>query len=226
MDFSVPPHIATVPVLFHKPFPVRRIFCIARNYADHAHEMGGNPDREAPFFFTKPADAVTVPNGVMSYPPATANLHHEVELVVALASGGSEIAVEKANDHIFGYAVGLDMTRRDLQAAAKDKGQPWDMAKGFDQSAPVGAITHLNMTGVMAAGPIQLKVNGTLRQNGDLSQMIWSVPEIIAKLSTLVELSAGDLIFTGTPSGVGPVVAGDVLEAAIPGLEPLKVVIA
>lgn len=225
MDFSVPPHVTTVPVLFRKPFCVRRIFCVGRNYADHAREMGANPDREAPFFFTKPADAVVQNNGVMPYPPATSNLHHEVELVVALASGGRNIPVDKACDHVFGYAVGLDMTRRDMQAAAKEKGHPWDMAKGFDHSAPIGSITPVSMSGVLTAGAIQLAVNGVVRQKGDLSDMIWSIPEVIAHLSGLVELAAGDLIYTGTPAGVSAVVKGDRLEASIPGLEPLTIVI-
>lgn len=226
MDFSIPPLITTVPVLSGKPFAVRRIFCVGRNYADHAREMGANPDREPPFFFTKPADAIVVNNGLVPYPPATANLHHEVELVVALASGGKNIPLATAPDHIFGYAVGLDMTRRDLQAAAKEKGHPWDMAKGFDHSAPIGAITPVRVSGALNAGPIQLSVNGVLRQKGDLADMIWSIPEVIAHLSGLVELKAGDLIYTGTPAGVGAVVSGDQLEALIPGLDPLKVSIA
>jgi fumarylpyruvate hydrolase len=224
-DFSIPPHIAVVEVLFRKPFCVRRIFCVGRNYADHAREMGSNPDREPPFFFTKPADAVVANGKSIPYPPATTNFHHEVELVVALASGGKNIPVEQANDHIFGYAVGLDMTRRDLQTAAREKGHPWDMAKGFDHSAPISAITPLSMTGVLTNGPLQLSVNGAVRQKGDLSDLIWSIPETISSLSGLVELSAGDLIYTGTPAGVGPVVKGDTLKAEFPGLETLEITI-
>ncbi len=225
MDYSIAPHVASVEVLFRKPFCVRRIFCVGRNYADHAREMGANPEREPPFFFTKPADAVVANHKAMPYPPATKNLHHEVELVVALASGGHDIPVDKANDHIFGYALGLDMTRRDLQSAAKEKGQPWDMGKGFDHSAPISAITPLSMIGILTAGPLQLSVNGAVRQKGDLSEMIWSVPEVISYLSGLVELAPGDLIYTGTPSGVGPVVKGDRLEAKFPGLETLSITI-
>ena len=226
MAFSIEPLITTISVLSGNPFAVRRIFCVGRNYADHAREMGANPDREPPFFFTKPADAIVANHGNVPYPPATSNLHHEVELVVALASGGKNIPLENAQGHIFGYAVGLDLTRRDLQAAAKDKGHPWDMAKGFDHSAPISAITPIQVTGALNTGSIQLSVNGVVRQKGDLSDMIWSIPEVIAHLSGLVELKAGDLIYTGTPAGVGPVVAGDRLEAVIPGLDPLSVTIA
>ena len=225
VEYSVPPLITSVPVLDGKPFCVRRIFCVGRNYADHAREMGADPNREPPFFFTKPADAIVQNKGVVPYPPATSNLHHEVELVVALASGGKNISIEDANDHIFGYAVGLDMTRRDLQSAAKDKGHPWDMAKGFDHSAPISPITRIALTDVLSSGPIQLSVNGSIRQKGDLSDMIWSIPEVISYLSGLVEVAAGDLIYTGTPSGVAAVVKGDILEARAPGLTPLTVTI-
>ena len=225
MDYSVPPRITAVPVLSGQPFCVRRIFCVGRNYADHAREMGSNPEREAPFFFTKPADAIVLNHGLVPYPPATANFHHEVELVVALGSGGRSIPTVSANACVFGYAVGLDMTRRDLQFAAKEKGHPWDMAKGFDHSAPIGTITPKAVTGILSAGAIQLSVNGTQRQSGDLSAMIWSIPEIIAQLSGLVELAAGDLIYTGTPSGVGPVLSGDRIKATVAGLETLSVTI-
>lgn len=230
MDYAFPPEpVVTLPAMSSKPFPVRRIYCIARNYADHAIEMGGHPEREEPFFFTKPATAIlqnnSVTPAVMPYPPATQNLHHEVELVVAMLLGGSNIPVEKANDYIFGYAVGLDMTRRDLQAAAKAKGQPWDMAKGFDFSAPCSAITPEFYTGVIARGKIELKVNGEVRQSGDVGDMIWKIPEIISRLSNLVELCPGDLIFTGTPAGVGPVVKGDRIEAMVQGLDPLMITI-
>ena len=226
MDTIFPPDpVVTLPVVSSKLFPVRRIYCIARNYADHAREMGSDPEREAPFFFTKPANAILPGNSVMPYPPATQNLHHEVELVVALKSGGRDIAVDRANDRIFGYAVGLDMTRRDLQAAAKAKGQSWDMAKGFDFSAPCSAITPQVQSGVITRGKITLKVNGELRQSGDVGDMIWKIPEIIHRLSQLVVLCPGDLIFTGTPAGVGPVVKGDRLEAMLQGLESLTVMI-
>ena len=221
----IPAPVAALPVLGGKPFPIRRVFCIGRNYADHAREMGSDPQREEPFFFTKPADAVLPSHSVMPYPPGTRNLHHEVELVVALAAGGVNSPLAAADDHVFGYAVGLDMTRRDLQAAAKEKGQPWDMAKGFDHSAPCSAITRKASSGVIAQGKIELKVNGALRQSGDLGDMIWKVPEIINRLSQLVALLPGDLIFTGTPAGVGAVVRGDRLEATATGLEPLVIMV-
>lgn len=225
MDYAFPPVVTSIPVMSMRPFPVRRIFCVGQNYAAHAREMGTDPDRSTPVFFTKPADAI-LPNGsVMPYPSATANLHHEIELVVALNLGGSNIPVEQANDYILGYAVGLDMTRRDLQSAARAKGMPWDMAKGFDHSAPISAITPEMYTGIIAKGKIELKVNGEVRQSSDLCNMIWSAPEIIHELSKLVELAPGDLIFTGTPEGVGPVVKGDKLEAAIAGLEPLLITV-
>lgn len=207
-------------------FPLRRIYCVGRNYAEHAREMGADPARELPFFFSKPADAIHQDGAPWPYPPGTSNLHHEVELVVALARGGRDIAASEACACIFGYAVGLDMTRRDLQAIAKAKGQPWDMAKGFDHSAPCSAIVPFSRVGRLERGPIELRVNGELRQQGDIADMIWPVVELIAHLSTLVELQPGDLIFTGTPAGVAAVVRGDVLEARIAGLEPLRIAIA
>jgi fumarylpyruvate hydrolase len=201
-------------------FPVRRIFCVGQNYADHVREMGGDPNRQAPFFFTKPADAVVASGAELALPSQTADLHHEVELVVALGSGGANVAIADAEALVFGYAVGLDLTRRDLQAAAKAAGRPWDMAKGFDQSAPLAPLTP----GVPpAAGAIALTVNGETRQAGDLAQMIWNVAEIIATLSTYVTLAGGDLIFTGTPAGVGPIRPGDRLHAALAGAEPLAI---
>jgi len=208
-------------------FPVRRIFCVGRNYADHAREMGAIDQaegREPPFFFTKPGDAVVSGTGEMSvcYPPATTNLHHEVEMVVALGAGGANVPATEAASLIFGYAVGLDLTRRDLQAAAKAKGHPWDMGKGFDQSAVCGAIAPASACGHPAAGRIWLKVNGQLRQDGDLAGMMWKVPEVIAQLSTLVRLEAGDLIYTGTPAGVGAIVPGDVLEGGVDGVGSLR----
>ncbi len=210
-------------------FPVRRIYCVGRNYAEHAREMGDS-GREAPFFFSKPADALlTIKDGEtgnMAYPSQTSDLHHEVELVAALGSGGVNLTPEQAQQAIWGYAVGLDMTRRDLQGAAKAKGRPWEPGKAFEQSAPIGPLHPAAATGDLQKGAITLSVNGQERQKGDLSDMIWSVAESIAHLSTLFELKAGDLIFTGTPAGVGAVVAGDELVASIEGLGELKVRIA
>lgn len=205
-------------------FPVRRIYCVGRNYADHAREMGGDPTREPPFFFGKPQDAVVPGGGTIAYPPLTSNLHYEVELVVALAKGGRDIAVAAAQDCIFGYAVGIDLTRRDLQAKAKDKGQPWDTAKGFDQSAPISPITPATL-GHPASGAIWLSVNGVEKQRGDLSQMTWRVPEVIAHISTFVTLAPGDLIFTGTPSGVGAILPGDRVRCGIEGLGELEIIL-
>lgn len=201
-------------------FPVRRIFCVGQNYADHVREMGGDPTRPAPFFFTKPADAVVASGAVLAFPSQTADLHHEVELVIALGRGGANVAVADAPALVFGHAVGIDLTRRDLQAAAKQSGRPWDMAKGFDQSAPLGALSP----GLPpASGAITLAVNGEQRQAGDLAQMIWNVAEIIAVLSTYVTLAGGDLIFTGTPAGVGPIHKGDRLQATLVGASPLAI---
>ena len=206
-------------------FPVHRIYCVGRNYAAHAREMGMDPEREPPFFFSKPADAI-VPNGTaVPYPPRTANLHHEIELVVAVGRGGRGIPVAGALEHVFGYAVGLDLTRRDLQFEAREQGRPWDVAKGFDCSAPVGAIRPAAQMGHLERGSIWLEVNGESRQRANLSEMIWSVPEIVAELSTYFELRAGDLIFTGTPEGVGAVQRGDSLVGGIDGLETLRITI-
>jgi fumarylpyruvate hydrolase len=223
--FPVPPAPA-VPVRGSAElFPVRRIYCVGRNYADHAREMGGDPNREPPFFFGKPQDAVVPGGGPVAYPPATSNLHHEVELVVALAKGGRDIPVAEARDCIYGYAVGIDLTRRDLQARSKEKGQPWDTAKGFDQSAPMSPITPVSAGGHPGAGAIWLAVNGTEKQRGDLAQMTWSVPEVIAHISGFVTLAPGDLLFTGTPSGVGPIVRGDRIRCGIDGLGELEIVL-
>ena len=202
-------------------FPVRRIFCVGRNYAAHAREMG-NDDREPPFFFTKPADAVVANNASIPYPPRTANFHHEVELVVAIGSSGVNVAKGDASALIYGYAVGIDLTRRDLQTESKDNGRPWDTSKGFDRSAPIAAIHPRKDVGLIETGEIWLTVNGKDRQRANLAEMTWKVPEIIAELSTLFELAAGDLIFTGTPAGVGPLVRGDAVEAGIDGLTPLQ----
>lgn len=204
-------------------FPVRRIWCIGRNYADHALEMGADPEREPPFFFSKPADTVVRSGAVLSFPAATAELHHEVELVAALASGGRDLAESTALDHVWGYATGLDMTRRDLQSEAKKQGRPWDLAKGFDESAPIGPLAPVSSIGHPAAGAITLRVNGELRQSGDLSQQIWPLASAIAYLSRFVELRAGDLLMTGTPSGVGAVKPGDVLEGSIEGVGSVAV---
>jgi fumarylpyruvate hydrolase len=202
----VPPTVA-VPVEGEAAsFPVRRIFCVGRNYAAHRREMGGD-DRDPPCFFTKPADAATLPGTDVPYPPATRNLHHEVELVVALGAGGANVPVERALDLVYGYAVGVDLTRRDLQNTAKDKGQPWDASKAFDFSAPLSAIRKSQ--GAAPNGRISLAVNGAVRQDASLADMIWSIPEIIAEASRLWTLAPGDLIFTGTPEGVGPLAPGD-----------------
>lgn len=201
-------------------FPVRRIFCVGQNYADHAREMGNDPDRQQPFFFTKPADAVVATGATLPFPARTADLHHEVELVVALGGGGADIDAKDAIKLIYGSAVGIDLTRRDLQAEAKKTGRPWDMAKGFDSSAPIGALT---LGAPPETGRIALSIGGETRQDGDLSMMIWSVAEVIAVLSSYVELAAGDLIFTGTPAGVGPIRAGEQVRAEIAGLEVLDV---
>ena len=207
-------------------FPVHRIYCVGRNYAAHAREMGADPVREPPFFFAKPADAV-VPNGAaVPYPSRTANLHHEIELVLAIGEGGRNIPVASALAHVFGYAVGNDLTRRDLQAAAKAQGQPWDTSKGFDHSAPITAIRRVADVGHPSRGAIWLEVNGQPRQRADLCEMIWSVPEIVSELSTLYELKPGDLVFTGTPAGVGPLVRGDSLVGGIEGLDTLRTTIA
>jgi len=206
-------------------FPVHRIYCVGRNYAAHAREMGMDPEREPPFFFSKPADAI-VPNGApVPYPPRTGNLHHEIELVVAIGAGGRDIPLASALAHVFGYAVGNDLTRRDLQFAAREKGQPWDVSKGFDRSAPVTAIRRAAEVGHLERGRIWIEVNGERRQQADLSEMIWNVPEIVAELSTLFDLVPGDLVFTGTPAGVGPVQRGDSLVGGIDGLETLRTTI-
>ena len=206
-------------------FPVHRIYCVGRNYAAHVREMGANPEREPPCFFMKPADAV-VPNGAaVPYASRTSSFHHEIELVVAIGLGGREIRRDAALGHVFGYAVGNDLTRRDLQAAAKNAGLPWDVAKGFDRSAPTGAIRPVSTGGHVAEGRIWLEVNGQVRQDADLTEMIWSVPEILVELSSLFELQPGDLVFTGTPAGVGAVQRGDTLVGGIDGLETLRTTI-
>jgi fumarylpyruvate hydrolase len=198
-------------------FPVRRILCVGRNYAAHRREMGGD-DREPPFFFAKPADAVASGGADVAYPGATTNLHHEMELVAALGGGGVDLSPDDALALVFGYAAGVDLTRRDLQAAAKDKGQPWEAAKGFDQSAPMGPIRPVQSGDGQPQGRISLSVNGQARQDALLADMIWNVAEVIAQASRLWRLAPGDLIFTGTPEGVGPLVRGDRVEGAIEGV--------
>ena len=201
-------------------FPVRRIFCVGQNYAEHAREMGSDPDRPAPFFFSKPADAVVETGRRLPFPSKTAELHHEVELVIALGAGGADVKPVDAPALIFGHAVGIDLTRRDLQSQAKKTGRPWDMSKGFDRSAPVGPL----MTGLPPfQGAISLTVDGRVRQSGDLKDMIWGVAEIIAHLSSYVAVAAGDLIFTGTPAGVGAIQRGELVRGSIAGVEPIEV---
>ena len=222
------PAPVVVPVADGRLFPVHRIYCVGRNYVEHAREMG-HTGREPPFFFLKPADTV-VPvaegqTGEMAYPPLTEDLHHEIELVVAIGRGGRNIAVADAAQHIWGYAVGLDMTRRDLQAEMKKQGRPWCIGKAFEQSAPIGPIHALARTGRLDKGAITLSVNGQPRQKGDLSQLIWSVNEIIEHLSAAWLLQPGDLIYTGTPAGVGAVQRGDVMEGRIDGLGSLRVAV-
>jgi fumarylpyruvate hydrolase len=203
-------------------FPVHRIYCVGRNYSEHVKEMGGDPAREAPVFFTKPADAVVAAGSDVPYPPRTSNLHHEIELVVAIGRGGHDIPVEGALEHVFGYAVGNDLTRRDLQAQARGKGAPWDTAKAFDASAPITPIRRAEEAGHVSSGRIWLEVNGELRQQADVAQMVWSVPEIVAELSTYFALAPGDLIFTGTPAGVGPLLPGDRVAGGVDGIGTLE----
>lgn len=227
--FPLVPPIAAVVADRSAFFPVHRVYCVGRNYADHAKEMGCT-GREEPFFFCKPADAIVAVSNdetaIVPYPSKTSNLHHEVELVVALGKGGNNISVERASECIWGYAVGLDMTRRDLQGEAKKLGRPWEVSKAFDYSAPLGPIYPRSMVSTLDEGAIWLEVNGVRRQSGDLSQMIWTIQETISYLSGLFALYPGDLIFTGTPQGVGAVVKGDVITAGIAKLGQLRVQIA
>jgi 2-keto-4-pentenoate hydratase/2-oxohepta-3-ene-1,7-dioic acid hydratase in catechol pathway len=223
-----PVETITIPVAGETDvFPVRRIYCIGRNYAAHSREMGSDPTREPPFFFQKPTDAIqNVAIGQVAdhpYPSLTKNYHYEVELVAALKSGGTNIPVEKALDHVYGYALGLDMTRRDLQRAMGDEKKPWEIGKSFDRAAVLGPIHPVSKTGHMTKGPISLAVNGTVKQTSDLDKMIWSVAEQIAKLSEAFELKAGDIIYSGTPENVGPVVKGDVLLCKLQGLPDMSI---
>jgi fumarylpyruvate hydrolase len=204
-------------------FPVRRIFCVGRNYEAHAREMGKDPTREKPFFFMKPADAVVDTGATLPYPPETKNLHYEIELVVAIGTGGTDIAEDDALKHVWGYGVGIDLTRRDLQSQAKDAGRPWEWGKAFDRSAPIAPLTPASAIGHPAKGRIWLAVNGTVKQDQDIADLIWSVPEIIAFASRSMRLEAGDLIMTGTPAGVGPIVAGDHVTGGVDGLGEIEI---
>ena len=206
-----------------KQYPVRRVYCVGRNYGAHAREMGHDPDREPPFYFMKPADAVIDSATSVRYPPRTSDLHHEIELVVAIGKGGDNISKNHALEHVFGYAVGIDLTRRDLQKEAKKLGRPWDTAKGFDESAPVSAIHAASDVGHPSEGRIWLAVNDEVRQNGDINELIWNVGESVAELSTLFRLEPGDLLFTGTPAGVGPVNVGDRITGGIEGIDEIAI---
>ncbi len=207
-------------------FPLHRIYCVGWNYVSHVREMGSDPDREPPIFFMKPLDAITPSGSKVAYPPATENLHYEIELVVAIGREGHAIARAQASEYIWGYGVGIDMTRRDLQAIAKQRGQPWDAAKSFDQSAPISALHAAENIGHPTSGRIWLEVNGETRQDGDIGQLIWAVPEIIEHLSALFHLRAGDLIYTGTPAGVSPIERGDVLRGGVDGIATIEIEIA
>lgn len=218
-----PPAQPSVPVAGSDDrLPVRRIFCVGRNYAAHAREMGKDPDRDPPFFFTKPADAVVESGETVAYPPETENFHYEAELVVAIGTGGRNIAEDDALSHVWGYAIGNDLTRRDLQLKARDQGRPWDWGKAFDRSAVIGPVHPVATVGHPGKGAIRLKVNGEVKQDADLAELIWSVPEIISILSHSMELRPGDLIMTGTPAGVGPLVAGDLCTVEIAGLGAIE----
>ena len=224
-DFVIPlPAVTTIPVASGGSFPMRRVYCIGRNYAAHAIEMGHDPDREAPFFFQKNPNNLDS-TGTFPYPPHTSDVHHEAELTVVLKAGGTNIAVADALDLVYGYALSLDMTRRDLQGEMKKAGRPWEIGKAFERSAPIGPIHTVSEVGHLDSGAITLKVNGELRQQGDLNQLIWKTSEMISYLSEYFELAAGDVIMTGTPSGVGPVVKGDVMEMEIAGLGSLTVTV-
>ena len=219
------PSVVALPILDSEElFPVRRVYCIGRNYAAHAVEMGHDPDRESPFFFQKNPNNLD-PSGKFPYPENSSDVHYEAEVAVMLKSGGTNISIKQARDHVYGYALSLDMTRRDLQAAQKKLGRPWEIGKAFERSAPVGPIHPVGKVGHFQRGVISLKVNGALKQKGDLNQMIWKVPEMISYLSDYFELSGGDVILSGTPAGVGPVSKGDTMEVSVEGLGSLKVLV-
>jgi len=219
-DYVIPPPVTTsLPVSTGaQRFPVRRVFCVGRNYAAHAREMGKDPDREPPFFFMKPADAVIEATGVIPYPTLTSQLDHEIEMVVALKAGGTNVEPSDALDLVWGYGVGVDLTRRDIQQQAKELSRPWDWAKGFDASAPCSPIFPVEAVGHPAKGEIWLKVNGELKQRGDLRDLIWSIPEVISAISRAVDLAPGDLVYSGTPAGVGPMQPGDVVTGGVEGV--------
>ncbi|MCC0057542.1 MAG: fumarylacetoacetate hydrolase family protein [Rhodobiaceae bacterium] len=223
--FAAPPPVLLPIAGRSEQYPVNRIFCVGRNYAEHAKEMGFEVDREAPFYFTKPASAYAPSGGTIAYPPGTQNCHYEMELVVALGGPAYKVSKDRAMDAVFGYACGLDMTRRDLQIAAREKGRPWDLGKAFENSAVIAPLTEADGFGPLAGKPIELKVNGETKQNASLDDLIWSVPELISHLSGFYHLKAGDLIFTGTPAGVGPVKTGDKLIGTIDGCEPVEITI-
>jgi len=227
MTYAIDPAPIPTVAIAHSDarIPVRRIFCIGRNYAAHAREMGKDPDRDPPFFFLKPADAVVPDGATIPYPPETENLHHEAEMVAVIGKGGSNITEADALSHVWGYGVGNDLTRRDLQLAARDKGRPWDLGKGFDASAPVGPIHPVTSVGHPSSGSIRAAVNGEVKQDADLTELIWSVPEMISILSHSMALAPGDLIMTGTPAGVGPLVAGDTCVISVEGLGDLTTTI-
>ncbi|MBY6201386.1 fumarylacetoacetate hydrolase family protein [Maritalea mobilis] len=218
------PEVHSIPTTGDGAFPIRRVYCIGRNYAAHAVEMGHDPDREPPFFFQKNPDNLD-PSGEFPYPPNSCDVHHEIELLVALKSGGTNIPLDKALEHVWGYGVCLDMTRRDLQGQAKKMGRPWEIGKAFERSAPVGPVRPVSEIGHPDHGRVALKVNGDLRQEGDLNQMIWKVPEMISYLSEYFELAPGDVIMSGTPAGVAAVERGDVMEAEIEGVGTLSVTV-
>ena len=222
-----PPRVASVPVRgIKKLFPVRRIYCVGRNYAAHAIEMGSDPTREPPFFFQKNPDNVVINNQPFPYPDCSTNVHHEIELVVAMGKGGKNIPIANALEYVYGYAVGIDMTRRELQEQAKKTGRPWEIGKAFEHSAPISEIVAASDIGHPEKGLISIKVNGEVKQSSDLDKMIWKVPEMVAYLSELFELQAGDLIMSGTPEGVGPVVRGDVMEGYVEGVGTIKALVA
>jgi fumarylpyruvate hydrolase len=221
-----PPPVPSVAVAgTNARFPVRRIICVGRNYAAHAREMGRDPDREPPFFFLKPADTVVDDGATVPYPPETSNFHYEIELVVAIGKGGFDIPVEEALDHVFGYAVGIDLTRRDLQLQAREQGRPWDWGKGFDLSAPVAPLHPVSEVGHPSSGRIWLAVDGQVKQDSNVAKLIWPVPDIISIASRSVELRPGDLIMTGTPEGVGPVRRGEVMTGGIEGLGEIRIAV-